>query len=332
MSFLNRYAKIQSKIDSNGNDLTVSVFDDEIGDGKPIMWLEGTFSTFSELGLDEETSSYIIEHEGYEADDRALIVDIINFDDKLYYSLPEKRQNMMSVVLLKNFLKYYNENYGKDSGYWMPVSADFANYDLQEKFKQEVEKGTFPDVSKYLIGETSQSEWQNSYYNKNNRDDFNNITKELVGYLQEQGIVVNNETTVVNYSVLECINMCKNYLEESGNEDKASEFLSYVGIVINGSDAEYNLPFKNINIPDSPVFLLTSNGNNFVRYNENIDVNLLLSAEPNLRIALDGCQIIPMKQAVEHYSLDEFFDVIKEQAGLLTTANYKRLIKKNSSK
>ena len=153
-NLLERYAKLTSTVRSNnGTSHTVVV-----SDGKnDIMWLEMYVkSQYKTLHSDER--------------DSVLNVPQVNFDDSTFFALSESEQDTCALVLFKAFLKYYEANYGKNSGDWLPVSASFANYKLQEKFKKAVDKGIFPPESLEISNFTSEEDYEaDPGNNMNNR-------------------------------------------------------------------------------------------------------------------------------------------------------------------
>ncbi|MNJ90040.1 hypothetical protein D3C87_76310 [compost metagenome] len=333
MSFFKRLAKLQCKVESSNSEIKVYVYDEEISGSKPIMWLDGDISDLEDLHhLDDDTIMDIVEREGYEETDKILYVGIVNFDDSLFYKLPEKRQNMAGVVLFKNFLKYYKENFSKDSGYWMPVCADFANYELQEKFKAEVDKGTFPPVSKLLLGETSAGEWSSSYYNKENRDYAQELTEQLIDTLKDKGVNFNSNNLVENSSLTNFFNL---YDQEitiilEDNEILESFKTESMYVIIENGNVMYNLPLKNSQI-EGTIYFTISPGSQQVRYSASLDndfIQNIVNAEQNLRIVFESMSI---SSAVGN-TIDDVINDAKENAGLLQTASIKRLKKNNSSK
>lgn len=140
--FMKRLAKLRSGINTTGDDFRVFVYDDESGnENHPVMWLDAT------VVRSNGVPQYVFAIE-------------VNFNDDEFFKLPESRQDRCALVLFRAFIDYYNTNYGRDSGNWLPVYADFANYKLQEKFKQAVEKGIFPPESLTKTVFTSEETWR----------------------------------------------------------------------------------------------------------------------------------------------------------------------------
>jgi hypothetical protein len=339
MSFFKRLAKLQSKVEFSGGNLKVGVYDDELSPNEPVMWLVGEItdikSACSSADLSKEETMDIIENQGYEEEDKVLDVNIVNVNDQLYFNLPEKRKTMAAAVLFKNFLNYYNQNWGKNSSYWMPVRADFANYDLQQTFKRAVdEKGVFPEVSKLISGETTESEWNESYYNINNRENLNNKTPELIAGLREKGVTVDDNGLVSNTS----LTIFKAALDEVSRKvfqgaafDKL--ITNYLRIKIDGPNVNYYIPLKSL---DS----IFGSDNDFNAYLNEPEAKIfkkdnyqkMIDAEQNIRIVLDGYSIDSLKTYGQN--VDQFFESIKQefQSSNVANAMNKRLIKKNSSK
>lgn len=332
MSFFKRLAKLQSKVDYNGRMLEINVYDDEVSSSSPIMWLRGEVAALEDLEhLDDDEINNIVENEGYEETDEILYVEIIDFDDSTFYKLPEKRQNMASVVLLKNFLKFYKENFGKDSGYWMPVAADFANYELQEKFKAEVDKGTFPEVSKVLLGETSEINWNWSYYNKENRDLGQELLNQLIDKLKDKGVTFNSNNLVENFSwnrFRELYNQELTIMLED-NELLDSFYSSMINVTIENGNVIYNLPLKNSNLQGTLYFTTNIERSNVSRYinSEDSFIQNLLSAEQNLKIVFESVDIVSIRNNTP-MTIEDVINEAKETAGILQTASIKRLKKK----
>jgi hypothetical protein len=100
-----------------------------------------------------------------------IFVDIINYDNNLYYSLPKKEQDICGTLLLKAFTKMYKENYGKDSDKWLPINADFHNIQLYEAVQKGIKSGIFHPDSLKMSDKIDQEDYENdNLYNKNNRD------------------------------------------------------------------------------------------------------------------------------------------------------------------
>lgn len=337
MSFFERFAKLQSEVEYYGTSVNINVFDDEISDSRAIMWLQASIQYLEDLyHISEDEINNIIENKGYKKQDKVLYVDIVNFDDSLFYKLPQKRQNMIAVVLFKKFLNFYKENFGKDSGYWMPVCADFANYELQEKFKAEVDKGTFPEVSKSLLGETSEEDWGSSYYNKDNRDVGNELLNQLIDNLNKQGVSFTSDNLIENFSLKTFAEL---YNQETSKMFKDNDALSTfydtaLTICIENGNVIYHLPFKNVTFRKSKYF--TFDTSDFVSYryfsfNNTTASQNVVNAEQNLKIVFDSINISRFDDN-SISTIDEIINRAKEEIGVLQTASIKRLKKNNSSK
>lgn len=155
--FFDKYAKLLSNVNNTGeNDFVINVYDDEISESSPIMWMECAIEDAAEYDqnvVDANKFSYVI------------FVPVVEFNDSLFFKMPENRQQVCANALFKRFIKWYKENYDGEL-----ISANFANYDLQEKFKVACEKGIFPKESLDIISETSKEEYlDDDKYNMNNR-------------------------------------------------------------------------------------------------------------------------------------------------------------------
>src|SRR6185312_3487088 len=139
MGFLERFAKLKSRIKNNGSKFTIDVYDDELDTNSPVMWLDARIITGTEM-------NYLLKNieKDYDIDDinEIVYVDIVDFDDKIFFKLSQSRQDHSATVLLRKFISHYKENYDKS-----PVVADFQNFSLQEKFVSAVNKGIFPEES-----------------------------------------------------------------------------------------------------------------------------------------------------------------------------------------
>lgn len=146
-TILEKFAKLNSNAVEDGKHFVINVYDDESEDPKrPVMWLE---------------ASKNVKNDGVEY----IYVNVVNFYDELFFKMPQNRQDSCASVVLKRFIKHYRENYDG-----MPVSADFQNYDLQEKFKTAVEKGIFPKESIEFSDFTNKQDYDaESKYNMKNR-------------------------------------------------------------------------------------------------------------------------------------------------------------------
>lgn len=155
MSILEKFAKLNSKAVDSGKYIEITVYDDESNDPQEkVMWLQGR----RETNRDET---------------EFIQVDIVEFNDELFFKMPQNRQDSCASVLLKRFIKHYRENYDG-----MPVAADFQNYDLQEKFKVAVEKGIFPKESLELSDFTDKEQYEsNEQYNMTNRKLYDIVTR-----------------------------------------------------------------------------------------------------------------------------------------------------------
>ena len=187
-NLLERYAKLTTKVDANEDDLKVNVYNDN---NTLVMWLVGGFN--------------------YDEFIDATVLDIaeVNFNDYAYFALSESEQDNCALVLFRAFLKYYQANYGKDSGEWLPVSASFANYKLQEKFKLAVDKGIFPPESKKLSSFTSEDAWKaHPVYNMDNRHQQYDIRSNPQQFLQSlfPNFEISAEGEFVNTPVLDIMN------------------------------------------------------------------------------------------------------------------------------
>lgn len=313
--FFDKLAKLKSNVDKKGIEFTVNVFDDEISMEKPIMWLNAsTFDAdvFLKDSDYENDRDYL--QENYE---KVIYVDIVETNSTIYFNLPEARQSTCATSLFKRFILHYKQNFEGEL-----VSANFENYDLQEKFKIACEKGIFPKDSLKIIGETTKQDYdQNERFNINNKEkaynllvDFSNQLKEkgLDSYTEGEGVVIRNSP--VN-DVYDKVMMVASMIEVQ-NDD----------IDVNIDDAVYGyLTQSGDYIFMAPIDLIPQDGHNFyyevqtktvvlLDYGENTWLkDFILQNEEKFREMFNG--VLDVGTAFENpIPIDEFFQQNKVEA------------------
>lgn len=196
MGFYEKYAKLFSKTLDFGDRFTVKVFDDESDSNESAMWLEGAvydvtnYIDSEDFELDEDD-----DYELREVYEKVVKVDVIDFNDAVFFNLPENRQQSCATVLLKNFIKYYKQNYEGQL-----VVADFANYDLQQKFFTATEKGIFPYDSLLLTREVSKEDYdEDQRFNMENRKTNYSNLEILVEKMNQNGTPTFHENNALYY-------------------------------------------------------------------------------------------------------------------------------------
>jgi len=164
--FFEKFAKLNSTIDVSGSDIMIKVFDDELETNNPVMWINANYT------LDGSQSTKIRAN--------GIYFSIIDFDNEIFSKMPESRQDSCATAALKRFIKWYNQDHGRNSDNWLPVYANFANYKIQQKFEAAVEKGIFPPESLEMSKMTTEDKWKaDPYYNRENRQTLDQLREDI---------------------------------------------------------------------------------------------------------------------------------------------------------
>lgn len=247
--FLEKYAKLKGKVDYDGDQLIVSVIDDEIDDDEPVMWLGGYVSNTGDMF-------------GEEVEKPVLQVDVINFDDSKFFQMNQQRQDRAGVILLRNFIKYYQQNFED-----YLVSTSFANYELQEKFKEACEKGIFPKESLQYIEQTTKEDYKsNSVYNMDNRkiqNEYKNNPSILFPELNFEDNKIKNEklSTVIS-----------TFIKVANENTFLGEIYSYIIGYIDNGNVYYEPPHTFQNLDSLENGFEYSGSNNIVKFNNYISL------------------------------------------------------------
>lgn len=235
---LKRLAKLQSTVDKYYNKIFVKVYDDELDDETPIMWLYAIIRTTNRIPT-------------------AIYVTVVDFNDNLFFRLSESRRDRCALALFRAFINYYQEHYGRDSGNWLPVHADFVNYKLQEKFKQAVEKGIFPPESLELSSFTTEDKWQQEEHYRmdpretyfKNQEQFQNLVTMMnldpVAYyptLNVQGRFAVNDTLVTYNQAVNALLTEYPFMTDTGLARVDNTLDTVGGAIVNGN-VYFCLPF-----------------------------------------------------------------------------------------
>lgn len=309
-------AKLRTKIDELDDHFTVYVYDDEELGEEPIMWLKA------------------------DVDTHYVYVSVVDFDDELLFDLPQERQDRCALALFRAFLNYYNTHYGKDSGNWLPVYANFANYKLQEKFKQAVEKGIFPPESLEWSKFTTEEEWQNNErWNidlRRRSNDRDALIRSINAYpdryfnLNVQGGLVRNTP------IAEILNAVDNLVDAYpflNDPDYDDTFDSIKGTISDGN-VYFRLPFVDLDYVIYGMdfdYSIRRNAILFFGYERKVIEEI--KADPaNVRTVFEEI----LDAAVNGYdfnipSLNDFIDTIESQEATPPRTAFKRLIKSYGS-
>lgn len=280
--FLERFAKLTTDIEENGDEFTINVYDDELDTKKPVMFLYGMEKYSEDVNPNSNYHGVI------------AYVESINFDNELFFKLPPDRQDRCGVVLLLRFNKFYKERFGND----IAIGADFMNYELQERFKEAIKNGMYPEDSLDFIGETTEDNWKKEqHYNMDNRKKMNDIKGNpdeffsSLGLNYENGFFVNNSIS----SILNAFN------------DNESAFLNrnLFGKIENG----------NVYVTQQLITSYTDidSNNMFTYYDDNKRVfivtnsieQLLEQSESNMRNVFDS--VSDFRFESQSYSIEDFY-------------------------
>lgn len=315
MSFLERFAKLQSKVIDNDTNIRIEVYDDELDTKEPIMWLKAyIYEIYRDKDYMSKELLDILKQLGV---DGVVHVEIVDFDDNLYFNLPENKQNVCATVLFKRFIKFYKEYLDG-----LPVIADFMNYELQEKFKTAIERGIFPEESLELSNFTNMENWeQHKRFNKKNREDkfkFKNLFPE---YLANQGIALDNENLIINVPISQTVNAVKNALQQIENDYGISKNIADVVCVkMDGNDFKYTIPVEDMNfLIDYYDFTYNINIGNVIG---KFSIGKIKDNEELFRTVFDGVITIVVP-TVGVKNVDDFFAESKNNV----TSRIKRLNK-----
>lgn len=321
MGFLERYAKLQSRVIENDPNIRIEVYDDELDTKEPIMWLE---AYIYEMYRDKDNMSKealdILEQLGI---DDFVHVEIVDFNDNLYFNLPENKQNACATVLFKRFIKFYKEYLDG-----LPVRADFMNYELQEKFKTAIERGIFPEESLELSNFTNMENWeQHKRFNKKNREDKFKFKKLFPEYLANQGITLDNENLIINVPISQTVNAVKNALQQIENDYGISKNIAdVVRVKMDGNDFRYTVPVEDMNLINVYDFFYNINTGNITASIGNIiggfPISKIKDNEELFRTVFDGARTIDVPN-VGVKNIDDFFAESKNNV----TSKIKRLNK-----
>ncbi|MDF2533910.1 MAG: hypothetical protein K0R18_67 [Bacillales bacterium] len=261
---MKRLAKLKTEVTSDEFSLRVLAFDDESEmPEEPVMWLDATLEYENEHPSyyeSEEEIEYYNEQEHDKGKLKSIYVSVIDFDNKLYFAMPEARQRACGSTLIKKFIRYYTQHYGKNTDNWVPVHASFANYDLQEQFKNAVDAGIFPPQSKDMIMETTEENYRKQRtYNLDNRRLLNEMKEnpqkffgnfEIVG-----GFMINPKFSQIEELIT------------SVRDKYGFEFKNFEGMIEDGDltvmlpTAGHDLPYDATNFyfdPDSKVVVFSN--------------------------------------------------------------------------
>ncbi|MDF2533908.1 MAG: hypothetical protein K0R18_65 [Bacillales bacterium] len=221
MSIFERMAELKSDIlNATDRDLKVVVYDTEAKDpSKPVAWLNANF-----------------QYEGNTPN--LLYVDVIDFDDDALFSMPKNRKDMCGAVLLKKFMRYYRDNFGKDNkkdNPWLPVGANFINYEIQEKFDKLLDSGMFPPQSNDHVQRTTKDQFNKElHYNKDNREMMHNIKTNPGDYFTT--LHIEN-----NYSINDSLSEINSALEKFTKEFPEAAENSYRFDILSGHIKDGNV-------------------------------------------------------------------------------------------
>lgn len=301
---LKRYAKLRSEIEASDTDIIIAVYDDELDADGPVMWLQA-----------------LLEDDG-------IYVDIVNFNDELFFGLPESRQDKCALVLFKAFLDYYEEHYGQNSDNWLPVYANFANYKLQEKFKRAVERGIFPPESLELSNFTIETEWKNNnVWNIDLRKRTNevmqltqSIAKDPKRYFK---LSVQNGW-MVNVPITDVINAMNDLLDRYPilANDYDDLFESVRGKIDNGN-VYFRVPFADFGYLNGIEFEYPTTKDRFLIYDHKNNVLEHIATDPiNVKSVFDDILGVPVSGLDFGYpTLNDLIDEAESQGDTQRTAS-----------
>lgn len=277
--FFDKYAKLVSTVDDSDELGVVNVYDDELSTDTPVMWMQFVV-------LDVEDS----EKFQYE-----IYVRVVNFNDDLFFKMPEDRQQVCANSLLKRFIKWYKANYDGQL-----VSANFSNYDLQEKFKLACEKGIFPIESLDAINETTQEDY-------NNHEEFN-MENRRREYMEENGSESNYFS---NITFTDFVNKYYRIKDDLSNDNLLEDAMIYY-------DNQLNLEFELLFNGSNPSKTTNALNINMTSIGLTVDENFVQLFDTNKPLVDKFVSIFEEKLNYVFYNNEELY--------LEDFANYLRLV------
>lgn len=280
--FLEKFAKLTTDIEDNGGEFTINVYDDELDTTKPIMYLYGMEINSEDLNPNSSYHGVVV------------YVESINFDNELFFKLPQERQDKCGVVLLLRFNRFYKEQY-EDCA----IGAEFLNYELQEKFKKGIENGSYPEESLDFIKETTSEQWdKEKTYNLDNRKKLNDIKNNPNEYFESLNLNFEN-----GFFVNEPISNILNAFDESKTPVSPNLF----GKIQNGNVyITHELINDFYSIDTNSRFSYYNSTKKIVSPSSNMG-ELISQSENNMRIVFDNIQYYQIRN--ETYAPEEFYEL-----------------------